>query len=120
MRDKGCSNVYVGETAFDHLRESLLAGTRPRHAAYGDEPLFAMVQADHQSPLGTAGGSRRLVAKDVNERGETERLGTGQRVPELIDCSSCLASPPGISLRKFGAVKKKNHNQANWRRIHLN
>jgi hypothetical protein len=47
----------------------------------------ALLLADPQSPFGTVGGSRWLVAKDVNERGVTQRLGEGQRVPERLGAS---------------------------------
>jgi hypothetical protein len=47
----------------------------------------ALLLADPQSPSGIVGGRRRLVAKDVNERGVTQRLGEGQRVPERLGAS---------------------------------
>ena len=47
----------------------------------------ALLLADPQSPFGIVGGRRRLVAKDVNERGATQRLGEGQRVPERLGAS---------------------------------
>jgi hypothetical protein len=43
-----------------------------------------LLLADPQSPLGIVGGRRRLVAKDVNERDPTQRLGEGQRVAERL------------------------------------
>src|SRR5271166_4603661 len=46
------------------------------------EVLDPVLLADPQGPSGTVGGRRWLVAKDVNERGVTQRNGEGQRVPE--------------------------------------
>ena len=47
----------------------------------------AMLLADPQSPSGIVADRRRLVAKDVNEAGETQRLGEGIRVPERLGTS---------------------------------
>ena len=44
----------------------------------------ALLLADPQSPSGVVGGRRGLVAKDVNERNETQGLGEGERVPERL------------------------------------
>jgi hypothetical protein len=47
----------------------------------------AVLLADPQSPFGIVDGRRRLAAKDVNERNETQRLGEGIRVPERLGTS---------------------------------
>jgi len=44
----------------------------------------ALLLGDPQSPFGIGGGRRRVVAKDVNERGETQRCDEGKRVPERL------------------------------------
>jgi hypothetical protein len=47
----------------------------------------ALLLADPQSPFGTVGGRRWLVAKDVNEGDPTQRLGEGHRVPKRLGAS---------------------------------
>src|SRR5262245_18381375 len=46
-----------------------------------------LLLADPQSPSGMVGGGRWLAAKNVNERGPTQRLGEGQRVPDPLGTS---------------------------------
>ena len=76
-----------------NLGQPLLAfagdAERPSVLAKGIRVILrdALLLADPQSPSGIVGGRRRLVAKDVNERGETQRLGEGQRVPERLGAS---------------------------------
>src|SRR5205823_1989013 len=73
-----------------NLGQSLLAfaggGERPSIHAKGDRVKLrdALLLANPQSPSGIVGGRRWLVAKDVNEGGETQRLGKAHRVPERL------------------------------------
>jgi hypothetical protein len=39
----------------------------------------ALLLGDPQSPFGIGGGRRRVVAKDVNKRGKTQRCGVVSR-----------------------------------------
>ena len=76
-----------------NLGQPLLAfagdAERPSVRAKGKRVILrdALLLADPQSPSGIVGGRRWLVAKDVNERGVTQRLGEGQRVPERLGAS---------------------------------
>jgi len=77
-----------------NLGQPLLAfaggGERPSSFAKGKRlprRRDALLLADPQSPFGTVGGGRWLVAKNVNERGPTQRLGEGQRVSEGLGAS---------------------------------
>src|SRR5258708_19989086 len=73
-----------------NLRQSLLAfaggAERPSPHAEAKRVVLrdAVLFADAQSPSGMLGDRRWLVAKDVDERGETQRLGEGQRVPDRL------------------------------------
>jgi hypothetical protein len=66
-----------------NLGQPLLAfaghADRPSIGAKGLSVILrdAVLLADPQSPSGALGGRRRLVAKDVNERGEAQCLGEG-------------------------------------------
>jgi hypothetical protein len=55
-------------------------------------PRDALFLADPQSPSGTVGGRRWLVAKDVNERGPPQRLGEGKRVPQRLGAFTAARS----------------------------
>jgi hypothetical protein len=72
----------------NNLSQPLLAfagdAQRPSVRAKGDRVKLrdVLLLADLQSPPSIVGGRRRLVAKDVNERGPTQRLCEGHRVPE--------------------------------------
>ena len=76
-----------------NLSQPLLAfaggAERPSSFAEGIrvEVRDAVLLADLQSPFGTVGGRRWLVAKGVNERGEGQPVGEGQRLPERLGAS---------------------------------
>ena len=76
-----------------NLRQSFLAfaggAERPSPHAKAKRVVLrdAVLFADAQSPSGMLGDRRWLVAKDMDERGETQRLGEGQRVPECLGIS---------------------------------
>jgi hypothetical protein len=70
----------------------------------------ALLLADPQSPFGTVGGRRWLVAKDVKEGSETQclgegvgvfdRLGTSYRCPELLKGPIRVTLHPGDEHRE--------------------
>jgi hypothetical protein len=61
----------------------------------------AVLLADPQSPFGIVGDRRWLMAKDVNERGVTQCVGEGHRVPERLGtsyrCSQLIEGPIGVT-----------------------
>jgi hypothetical protein len=67
----------------NNLGQPLLAlargAERPSLRTKGDRVILrdAVLLADPQSPFGIVGGGRRLAAKDVNERNETQCFGEG-------------------------------------------
>src|SRR5439155_282568 len=81
--------------SLSNLRQSLLAfagdAERPSVLTEGHRVILrdVLLLADPQSPSGIVGDRRWFAAKDVNERGPTQRLGEGEGVPERLGTSYC-------------------------------